>query len=241
MTRNIVVTGGGTGIGRATAARFAAAGESVTILGRRADVLAEAAAQLGATAVVCDVSDPEALTAALPQLPAQVDVLVNNAGGNTDLRRVADGTLTDVAAAWRANLDANLLSAVLTTTLLTDRLRTGGTVVGIGSIAADRGSGGGAYGATKAALSTWNIDLAGQLGPRGITANVVSCGYIAETEFFADRLTDERRATLVEQTKTGRAGTPDDVAAVIEYLASPGARHITAQVININGGAFPSR
>ncbi|BCJ36785.1 3-oxoacyl-ACP reductase [Actinocatenispora thailandica] len=241
MTRSIVVTGGGTGIGRATAARFAAAGESVTILGRRADVLARAAEQLGATAVVCDVSDPDALTAALGQLPAQVDVLVNNAGGNTDLRRPAATTLADVAAGWRANLDANLLSAVLTTTLLADRLQPGGTVVGIGSIAASRGSGGGSYGATKAALATWNIDLAGQLGPRDITANVVSCGYIAETEFFADQLTEQRRGTLIGQTSTGRAGTPDDVAALVEYLASPGARHITAQVININGGAFPTR
>jgi len=241
MPRTVVVTGGGTGIGRATAARFAAAGDAVTILGRRPDVLARTAEEIGATAVRCDVSDPAALEAALPQLPTEIDVLVNNAGGNTDVRRPTPDTLAGTADSWRANLDANLLSAVLTTTALADRLRAGGAVIGIGSIAADRGCGGGAYGATKAALATWNIDLAGQLGPRGITANVVSCGYIAETEFFADQLSDQRRATLIGQTATGRAGTPDDVAAVVEFLASPGARHITAQVVNVNGGAFPSR
>ncbi|MPZ27220.1 MAG: SDR family NAD(P)-dependent oxidoreductase [Micromonosporaceae bacterium] len=78
-------TGGGTGIGYAIAAGFAAAGDRVTITGRRADVLGEAVARLAARPVVFDAADPAAVAAALPELPARVDVLVNSAGGNTDL------------------------------------------------------------------------------------------------------------------------------------------------------------
>ncbi|MQA80307.1 MAG: SDR family oxidoreductase [Streptosporangiales bacterium] len=127
----------------------------------------------------------------------------------------------------------------MTTRAVSDRLAEGGAVVHIGSIAADNGVG--AYGAAKAGLASWNIDLAGELGPRDVTANVVSCGYIAGTEYFRDRLTDERRAWLVDNTFVKRAGTPADVAGVVHFLASPAARHVTAQVVNVNGGAHPTR
>jgi 3-oxoacyl-[acyl-carrier protein] reductase len=245
MARNIVITGGGTGIGRAVAARFAQAGDDVTIVGRRADVLARAAAEIGGqvTAQTADVSDPAQVEALRAELPGSVDVLVNCAGGNTDLSAPAgDGLagLAGVAAGWRANLEANVLTAVLVSTALEDRLAAGGTVVQIGSIAADRGRAG-SYGAAKAALARWNIDLAGRLGPRGITANVVSCGYISDTEFFAGTLSEQRREFLVEETMVKRAGTPGDVAGVIEFLASPAARHVTGQVLNVNGGAWASR
>ncbi|GAA4214730.1 SDR family oxidoreductase [Actinocatenispora rupis] len=239
MPRTIVVTGGGTGIGRATAARFATAGDRVTILGRRPDVLARTADALGATAVVCDASDPAAVTAALPQLPDHVDVLVNCAGGNTDIGAPDPTTLAGVAAAWQANLDANLLSAVLVTTALTDRLASGGAVIQIGSIAADRGAAS-SYGAAKAALARWNVQLATDLGARDITANVVSCGYIEDTEFFGPG-PNPRRDLLIDQTLVKRPGTPEHVAATIEFLAGPGGRQITAQVVNLNGGAWTTR
>ncbi len=145
-----------------------------------------------------------------------------------------------MAAGWRANLDANVLTAVLVSTALADRLAPGGTVVQIGSIAADRGLAG-SYGAAKAALARWNIDLASRLGPRDITANVVSCGYIEDTEFFAGTLSEQRRAFLVEESMVKRPGRPDDVADVIEFLASPAARHVTGQVLNVNGGSRPTR
>ena len=115
----------------------------------------------------------------------------------------------------------------------------GGAVVHLGSIAADRGAG--AYGAAKAAIGSWNVDLARELGGRDITSNVVSPGYVGDTEFFRDTLTDRRRTTLIGQTATGRAGTPEDIAGVVEFLASPAARHVTGQVINVNGGAWPTR
>lgn len=85
--RQIIVTGGGTGIGYAIAEHFATAGDVVTITGRRRDVLDAAAAALGVTALPFDAADPEAVAAAAAQLPGHVDVLVNNAGGNTDFDR----------------------------------------------------------------------------------------------------------------------------------------------------------
>ncbi|WP_331735745.1 SDR family oxidoreductase [Streptomyces sp. NBC_00057] len=239
MTRTIVVTGGGTGIGRATARLFAEQGETVIVTGRRPGPLHELAAESGVRALVCDHTDPRALTTLLSELPDRIDVLVNNAGGNTDFDSDGATDLAAYARDFRANLDANLVSAALTTKALDDRLAPGGAVVHIGSIAADQGAG--SYGAAKAGLATWNLDLARELGPRGITANVVSPGYIADTEFFRDRLPDTRRTTLVAATATGRAGTPTDIASTVAFLASPGARHITGQVLHVNGGAHRTR
>jgi 3-oxoacyl-[acyl-carrier protein] reductase len=239
--RTIVVTGGSSGIGRAVAARFAADGADVVVTGRRQDALRAAADEIGARAVVCDAADPAAVEAALDRFPDRIDVLVNNAGGNTDLSRPEAHDLPGLAASWHANLSANVVSAVLTTTALSDRLVTGGAVVLIGSIAADRGSRSGSYGAAKAALAAWNVDLSAELGARGITSNVVSPGPIADTAFFGERLTDERRAAYVAATRNKREGRSADIAEAVFFLASPGARHITGQVLNVNGGAVTTR
>lgn len=241
MTRTILVTGGGTGIGRAVAARFATSDAVVHITGRRKDVLVSAAADLGPSVrpLVCDGTDPEQVTAALDALDGPIDVLVNNAGGNTDFDLPEQDGLAGVLAHWRANLDANLISAVLTTTAVQDKLVEGGSVIHIGSIAADQGAG--SYGAAKAGLASWNVDLAKQLGARKITANVVSPGYIRETEFFRDKLPAERAEQLIDATSTGRAGIPADIAETVYFLASAGARHITGQTFGVNGGAHPTR
>src|SRR6185437_8539874 len=132
------VTGGATGIGRATAERFRADGDDVVITGRRADVLEKTAAELGARAVVCDATDPAQVQRLLDELPEQVDVLVNNAGGNTVFGG-ADGDLARLKADWLGNLEANLISAVLTTAALGPRLTT--AAVHLGSIAGARGAG----------------------------------------------------------------------------------------------------
>jgi 3-oxoacyl-[acyl-carrier protein] reductase len=239
--RTVVITGAGTGIGRAVAETFHAAGDQVILTGRRADVLASTASDLGEPArqVAFDATEPDQVLSALRDIPEQVDVLVNNAGGNTDFDRPPPSTLADTAAAWRANLDANLLSAVLVTTALLDRLPSGAAVINIGSIAADKGAG--AYGAAKAGLASWAVDLARQLGPRGITVNTLAPGYVASTEFFRDRLTDDRRQMLVDSALTRRASQPRDIAGAAAFLAGPAARQITGQVLAVNGGEHTSR
>src|SRR4051794_19106039 len=122
VMRDVVVTGGATGIGRAIAVAFRKAGDRVTITGRREGVLKEAAISMGARFVAFDATDPKAITRILPLLPESVHVLVNNAGGNTNLDRPEPADLQTLAEAWRANLDSNLLSAVLVTTAVLPRL-----------------------------------------------------------------------------------------------------------------------
>lgn len=240
--RQVVVTGGGTGIGRAIAGAFAAAGDEVVITGRRAEVLEKAAADLGLSvrAAAFDAADPEQVQAALADLPERVDVLANCAGGNTDIGAPDPASLAELAAAWRANLDSNVLSAVLMTSALRPRLAPDGAVVSVSSIAAHR-SGAASYGAAKAAIEAWNMTLAQELGRDRITANVIAPGFIEDTEFFRDAMTAQRRSRLVGQTANGRAGSPDDIAATVLFLASPGGSHITGQVLHVNGGAHNGR
>ena len=83
--------------------------------------------------------------------------------------------------------------------------------------------------------------LSAEVGPRGLTANVISPGYIAGTSFFRDRLTEQRRERLIGATHDGRAGQPADIAETAYFLASNGARHITGQILHVNGGAHTTR
>jgi len=241
VDRIVLVTGGSSGIGKAVATRFLAEGDSVIITGRDPGRLASTASEIGAKPVTCDASDPAQVARLADEVGSRLDVLVNAAGGNTDFERDSDGeqSLAQVSAAWRANLDANLLSAVLTTAAVLGKLQPGGSIINIGSIGAEHAST--SYGAAKAALSAWTAGLSAQVGPSGVTANVISPGYIAGTGFFRDRLTDERRASLIDATHTKRAGQPDDVAATTAFLASGGARHLTGQTIHLNGGAHTTR
>ncbi|MEV5707042.1 SDR family oxidoreductase [Actinoallomurus sp. NPDC052274] len=246
MTRTAVVTGGGTGIGRAIAEALIAQNVDVTITGRRKEVLEETAAAIGARAVAFDAADPVAVEEALPALPERVDVLVNNAGGNATRRLSppADGDLAGLRELWLAQYDQNVVSAVLVTTALTPRLAANGRVVLVGSIAGARGGGArgnGSYGAAKAAVHNLAADLGARLGPRGITVNTVAPGLVEDTEFFNGTLSEERRARSSSETFTGRVATPAEVAVAVAFLASPAAGHITGQVIHVNGGAFPGR
>ena len=168
----------------------------------------------------------------------EVDILVNNAGGYLGS---SDGSLASEAEWWRQMLDANLMTAVLLTEGLRGKLRRpGGRVIMVSSIAAQRG-GGGPYSAAKAALHGWTYALAAELGPDGITVNVVSPGYVTDTDFFAGRMTPEGHDHRVAQTLVGRAGEPAEVAAAIGYLTSPAAGYVTGQVFGINGGSVLGR
>ncbi|MEU8589848.1 SDR family oxidoreductase [Streptomyces sp. NPDC048664] len=242
MTRNVVISGGGTGIGLAAARAFAAEGDRVLLLGRRADVL-ERAAVPGALTHAADLADPGAVRGVAEFVAAElgtVDVLVNNAGGNGALEPATapEDPLEAVAHTWTVNVRLNTLTAVLLTEALRERLACpGGRVLFLSSIAAYRGSGSGAYAGAKAALHPYAFDLARELGPRGVTVNVVAPGYIEDTEFFGGPMEQARRELRIAETSTGRAGTPGDVAQTLHWLASPGAGHVTAQVIQVNGGA----
>jgi 3-oxoacyl-[acyl-carrier protein] reductase len=242
MQRVVLVTGGGSGLGKAVAARFRAAGDDVVITGRDHDRLAGVSAELDVRAVACDATDPHAVEKLADTIGPVLDVLVNMAGGNTDFlpgRASGASVLEQTAAAWRRNLDANLLSAVLTTTAMRDKIRRGGSIINVGSIGAEYAST--SYGAAKAALTAWTAGLSSEVGPHGVTANAISPGYIAETNFFQGRLTEQREAALIAATHDGRAGRPDDIAATAYFLASPGARHITGQTVHVNGGAHTTR
>ena len=246
--RRVVVSGGGTGIGRAVARRFALAGDDVLIVGRREPVIAEAAEALNddagrsaVRAVRADLrvtGDVDKVAAAVAPGGEPVDVVVNNAGGvGTE-----DGEgLAAVQADWEGEFRRNVLTAVLLTTALEPRLRRpGASIINISSIAALAG-GGDSYSAAKAAIIGWTLDLATRLGPDGIRVNALAPGYITQTEFFGDRMTKERHERLVARTLLARPGDPEDVAGAVFFLASDDAAYITGQVIHVNGGALLGR
>lgn len=249
MGLRIVITGGGTGIGRATAAALLPTAAQVVLVGRREEVLRQAARELAADAPVgaqispmaCDLTDPEQverLAGTLRRGPA-IDVLVCNAGGNLGVGSGPD--LASVAAGWSADFEANVLSAVLLTHALQDHLARPGRVIALSSIAALRGSG--SYGAAKAAVNAWVLSLASQLAQEGITVNAVAPGFVPDTPFWEDRiaadpsLRDKRLATI----PMGRPGTPEEVAGAIAYLASPAGAWTTGQILQVNGGTLLGR
>jgi 3-oxoacyl-[acyl-carrier protein] reductase len=160
MTRHALVTGGGTGLGLAITRRLVADGLAVTIVGRRADVLARVADELGDPVSTCpaDLTDPEAVARLADRMPDRLDVMVHNAGGTSP---TTGHTLADIANDWIADYRLNVGSAVLGHAALQDRLaRPGGRIIVMSSVAALRGSG--SYGAAKGALNVWVAYLASE-------------------------------------------------------------------------------
>jgi 3-oxoacyl-[acyl-carrier protein] reductase len=190
---------------------------------------------------VTDEASVRRLGAAASELAGGVDVLVNAAGGNADLLAGPPGNDLDaVRRTWCANFETNVLSAVLTTTALLPRLADGARIVNVGTVTARAGQG--SYGAVKAALEPWTSELAFQLGSREITANVVSPGPTEGTDFFhGGDFPPARREFVEARTADGRLGRVDEVAAVITFLASREASHITGQVIHVSGGLHLGR
>lgn len=250
MSQRIVVTGGGTGIGRAIAAALLPQAAQVVLVGRREEVLREAARDLAPqappgtqiTPLACDLTVPEqvqALSDLLHRGPS-IDVLVTNAGGNLGVG--AGPGLESLAQGWRDDFDANVLSAVLIAHALRDHLtRPGARIIAMSSIAALRGSG--SYGGAKAAVNAWVLSLAQELAADQVTVNAVAPGFVPSTPFWQDRITADPSAydKRVAPIPMGRPGTPEEIAAAVAYLASPGAAWTTGQILQVNGGTLLGR
>lgn len=241
-SRNVVITGGSSGIGRATAAAFARSGDRVAIIGRDAAKLRAAADALGPSARWhrADVSQRTEVAAAVEAIVAEwggIDVLVNAAGFVLGIR--ADMPLDEAEAIWDAEIGTNLTGSFLMAMAVAPHLpRPGGRIVNISSIAAfTGGSGGGAigYAAAKAGVLGLTYGLARALSGEGITVNAIAPGFIAETG-FTGAWSEERVRGIVAQTPVGRGGTAEDIAAAALYLSSPGASFVTGEVLNVNGG-----
>jgi 3-oxoacyl-[acyl-carrier protein] reductase len=240
--RTAVISGGGTGIGLAIAEALLADGCHVMLLGRRQPVLEAATDSLRQLGPVefqaVDLTDPDATTSAMAtvteRLGGTVDVVVGNAGRPAARPQQSPGSVRD---AWIDAFEGNTMTTVLLVEALRPYLSRTGRLIFISSAAAT-GPGGGAYGAAKAALHGWMYDLAVELGPAGVTCNVVSPGFIDNTELFGDRLTDERRASFVARTLVKRGGLPSDVADCVRWLAAAETGYVTAQVIGVDGGAL---
>ncbi len=243
-----VVSGGGTGIGRAAAAALAADGMDVVIVGRRADVLRATAEEINRSRpggsgelswARADVSDPAEVAEAVELIRQRhpvVDAVVNNAGGSVP----AGPDLPSLAAAWLESYRKNVLTAVLLTSALLPMMRRpGGRVIVVGSRVAITGGASPPYVAAKAALNGWVLSLASQLGPDGITANVVAPGYTAGTELLTGRMPAERHNRIVAGIATGRPAQPAEIAAVIRFLASKEASFVSGQVLGVDGGTVP--
>ncbi len=242
IQRVVVITGGGTGMGKAMAEAFAAQGDSVALIGRREEPLRATAEALGPSASWhrTDVSVREQVAAAVAAILARsgrIDVLINAAGF---VRGVSATTPLDEAERlWDETVDTNLKGAFLMSVAVAPHLpRPGGRIVNISSIAAyTGGSRGGAieYAAAKAGVLGLTVGLARDLSGEGITANAIVPGFIADTG-FTGAWSAERVRQIVAQVPAGRGGRADDVAAAALYLALPGASYVTGQVLHVNGG-----
>lgn len=244
MTRRIVITGGGTGIGLAIAHRLAP-GNEIVLIGRRGHVLEEAASGLTGAAsvqtIACDLTDPGAVQQCADELAqgAPIDVLVLNAGGNYGVG--ASGDLAAIADAWRADFDGNVLSAVLLTEAVLEQMARPGRIVAMSSIAALRGSG--SYGGAKAAVNAWVLSMATQLAADQITVNAVAPGFVPETDFWQPRIAADPSVyeSRIRPIPMNRPGTPAEIAEAVAYLASEEAGWTTGQILQVNGGTLLGR
>lgn len=242
--RIIVITGGGSGIGRAAAEAFARQGERVVIIGRDAEKLRATAEAIGTqvTWQRADVSQREQVKAAVQAIIKQfdgIDVLVNAAGTSATPATRTDLSIEEAERNWDTDLDIHLKGSFLMAVAVAPHLpRPGGRIINISSIAAFTGgsrAGSVAYAAAKAGVIGMTYGLARELSSQGITVNAIAPGFIANTG-FTGAWPEERVQSLIAQIPAGRAGQSEDIAAAIVYLASPEASFVTGEVLHVNGG-----
>jgi 3-oxoacyl-[acyl-carrier protein] reductase len=239
--KRVVVTGGSRGIGRAIALQFAGAGADVSICARGEAALHATGAEIAAHgrrahAAVCDLADGDAIARYIEAAGAAlggVDVLVNNASGF--------GMGNDEAG-WSAGLAVDVMAMVRASRAALPRLQasTGSSIVNISSISGFRPSvRAPAYGAVKAAMMHYTSSHAAMLARTGVRVNCVAPGSI---EFPGGHWEGLRLANdplypqVLAKIPFGRMGTPDEIAEVVLFLASPHARWITGQTIAVDGG-----
>lgn len=247
MEQVALVTGGGSGMGEATAKRLAAAGMAVGVLDidqGAANKVASSIVSGGgrASAVKADISSREEVAracAAIRESLGPITVLINNAG----IERIAPfESLSD--SDWDRIIDVNLKGAfIVTQTVLPDMKQAGrGRIVNISSLAAQAGKAGMVdYAAAKGGISSMTKSLAQELGPLGITVNAVAPGFILTP--MTQRVLDEAKGKVsLEQTVAHypirRAGKPEEIAEACAYFVSDLAAYTTGQILAVNGGLY---
>lgn len=243
MAKVAVVTGGGSGIGKAITKAFVEDGYEVVIVGRTESKLQAVVDEYGdkVTYQVADVGIREQVEQAVSGIAEkypEINALINNAGFVKGIS--ASTPLEEAEANWDAVVGANLKGAFLMSVACSKYLvRPGGRIINIGSIAAyTGGSSGGvlAYSAAKMGVHGLTVGLAKDLGAEGITVNTVHPGLILETDFFGSPLPQEAVDKRIVHVPLGRAGVPQDIANTVLFLCSDKASYITGEAMSVNGG-----
>jgi 3-oxoacyl-[acyl-carrier protein] reductase len=235
--KTALVTGATGTIGGAIARRLHGQGATVAISGTRVEVLEQLAKELGGRVHVlpCDLGDAAAVEALVPraeEILRQLDVLVANAGVTRDNLLVQ---LRDED--WERVISINLSSTFrLTRAAIRGMMRRRfGRVIAITSVVGFTGNAGQAnYVAAKAGIAGMIKAAAQEYSKRNVTANCVAPGFIVTP--MTDKLNDKQRDVILSKVPAGRAGTPDEVAAAVVFLASDEAAYVTGQTLHVNGG-----